>query len=62
MVNSSGDSISMGELMAGTVVVSQQTCDKHALTDFFGWMIQGLLAGLAFTCLIGKFYRHIYNK
>ena len=29
-------------------------CDKHALTNFFGWMLQGTLAGLAFTCLIGK--------
>lgn len=28
-------------------------CDKDALTDFFGWMLQGVLAGLAFTCLIG---------
>lgn len=28
-------------------------CDKDALTDFFGWMLQGMLAGLAFTCLIG---------
>lgn len=33
-------------------------CSKDALTDFFGWMLQALLAGLAFTCLIGK----IYNK
>lgn len=29
-------------------------CDKHALTDFWGWMVQCLLAGLAFTCLIVK--------
>lgn len=28
-------------------------CDKDALTDFFGWMLQGILAGIAFTCLIG---------
>lgn len=33
-------------------------CDKHALTDFYGWMIQCLLAGLAFTCLIGMFIEH----
>lgn len=36
-------------------------CDKHALTDFYGWMIQGLLAGLAFTCLIGKYLCNICN-
>lgn len=36
-------------------------CSKDALTDFFGWMLQGLLAGLAFTCLIGRGgYYHIW--
>lgn len=63
MLNSSdGDGGAMSRIvMAGTAAVGQQqTCDKHALTDFFGWMIQGLLAGLAFTCLIGKsIYRDI---
>lgn len=29
-------------------------CSKDALTNFFGWFLQGLLAGLAFTCLIGE--------
>lgn len=29
-------------------------CSKDALTGFIGWLLQGLLAGLAFTCLIGK--------
>lgn len=29
-------------------------CRKDALTDFFGWMLQVLLACLAFTCLVGK--------
>ena len=29
-------------------------CSKDALTDVFGWFLQGLLAGLAFTCLIGE--------
>lgn len=29
-------------------------CSKDALTDFFGWFLQGLLASLAFTCLIAK--------
>lgn len=28
-------------------------CDKHALTGFLGLVLQGVLAGLAFTCLIG---------
>lgn len=28
-------------------------CPKDALTDVFGWFLQVLLAGLAFTCLIG---------
>lgn len=32
-------------------------CSKDALTDFFGWFLQVLLACLAFTCLIGKFTR-----
>lgn len=31
-------------------------CSKDALTNFFGWFLQGILAGLAFTCLIGKFF------
>lgn len=30
-------------------------CSKDALTDVFGWFLQGLLAGMAFTCLIGKY-------
>lgn len=29
-------------------------CTHGALTDSFGWFIQGVLAGLAFTCLILK--------
>lgn len=29
-------------------------CSKDALTDFFGWLLQGLLAGIAFSCLIGE--------
>lgn len=29
-------------------------CQKDALTDFFGWILQILLAGIAFSCLIGK--------
>ncbi|KAG8226821.1 hypothetical protein J437_LFUL007110 [Ladona fulva] len=29
-------------------------CGKDALTDMFGWFIQGILACLAFTCLIMK--------
>lgn len=29
-------------------------CSKDALTDLFGWFLQVLLAGLAFTCLILK--------
>lgn len=31
-------------------------CPKDALTNFFGWFLQGILAGLAFTCLIGEFW------
>jgi len=30
-------------------------CSKDALTDFFGWILQIILAGIAFSCLIGKF-------
>ncbi|XP_022242522.1 store-operated calcium entry regulator STIMATE-like isoform X2 [Limulus polyphemus] len=29
-------------------------CTHGALTDSFGWFVQGVLAGLAFTCLILK--------
>lgn len=30
-------------------------CQKDALTDFFGWILQIILAGIAFSCLIGMF-------
>lgn len=33
---------------------SQFNCTKDALSDFFGWFLQGVLAGIAFTFLIGK--------
>ncbi|XP_071454481.1 store-operated calcium entry regulator STIMATE-like [Hetaerina americana] len=33
---------------------SNPHCGKDALTDMFGWFIQGILACLAFTCLILK--------
>lgn len=29
------------------------TVDHCELTGFLGWMLQAVLAGLAFTCLIG---------
>ncbi|XP_055715960.1 store-operated calcium entry regulator STIMATE-like [Phlebotomus papatasi] len=29
-------------------------CTKDSLTDVFGWFLQGLLAGIAFLCLIVK--------
>lgn len=29
-------------------------CDENSLTDFYGWASQGILAALAFSCLIGK--------
>lgn len=31
-------------------------CSKDALTDFFGWILQIILAGIAFSCLIAKRY------
>ncbi|KAL7028946.1 hypothetical protein ACKWTF_006048 [Chironomus riparius] len=31
-------------------------CQKDALTDFFGWILQIILAGIAFSCLIAKRY------
>lgn len=37
-------------------------CPKDALTDVFGWFLQVLLACLAFTCLIGKYFRYIFCK
>ncbi|XP_031626678.1 store-operated calcium entry regulator STIMATE-like [Contarinia nasturtii] len=32
-------------------------CQKDALTGFLSWLLQGVLAGLAFTCLIAKRFR-----
>jgi hypothetical protein len=29
-------------------------CSKDALTDFFGWILQIILAAIAFSCLIGE--------
>lgn len=29
-------------------------CQKDALTDFFGWLLQAVLAAVAFSCLIGE--------
>lgn len=40
--------------MVNTVSGELDHCSKDALTGFIGWLLQGLLAGLAFTCLIGK--------
>ncbi|XP_058057106.1 store-operated calcium entry regulator STIMATE-like [Anopheles bellator] len=38
-------------------------CSKDALTDLFGWFLQGILASLAFTCLIAKrFCEPQYNR
>lgn len=34
--------------------LNEYHCRKDALTDFFGWMLQVLLACLAFTCLVAK--------
>lgn len=31
-------------------------CNKDALTDGYGWFLQGLLAALAFSCLVAKRY------
>lgn len=30
-------------------------CSKGALTGIFGWLLQFILASLAFTCLIGEY-------
>lgn len=29
-------------------------CTRGSLTSSYGWMIQGILASVAFTCLIGE--------
>ncbi|XP_013790723.1 store-operated calcium entry regulator STIMATE-like [Limulus polyphemus] len=41
-------------LQADPVGLSKIHCTHGALTDSFGWFVQGILAGLAFTCLILK--------
>lgn len=45
-----------GTVLAGEGNTEWQTlhCSKDALTDLFGWFLQGILATLAFTCLIGE--------
>lgn len=44
----------------GTLIELQELqplhCSKDALTDFFGWILQIILAGIAFSCLIAKRY------
>lgn len=46
--------LGMGEGSGGDTEWSTLHCSKDALTDFFGWFLQGILATLAFTCLIGE--------
>lgn len=43
------------ETFADVGALEAQHCGKDALTDTLGWFLQGLLAGLAFTCLIGTY-------
>lgn len=55
--------LGMGEGSGGDTEWSTLHCSKDALTDFFGWFLQGILATLAFTCLIGKrFCEPLYNR
>lgn len=42
---------------SGDLQWAELHCSKDALTDVFGWFLQGILAGLAFTCLIGEYMR-----
>uniref|UniRef100_A0A182X4Y1 Uncharacterized protein n=1 Tax=Anopheles quadriannulatus TaxID=34691 RepID=A0A182X4Y1_ANOQN len=54
-----------GTVLAGEGNTEWQTlhCSKDALTDLFGWFLQGILATLAFTCLIAKrFCEPQYNR
>lgn len=52
-----------GGVGTGDTEWSTLHCSKDALTDFFGWFLQGILATLAFTCLIGKrFCEPLYNR
>lgn len=44
------------------ISVSDDHCSKDALTGFLGWMLQGVLAGLAFTCLIGTLINYIFDS
>lgn len=34
---------------------NDEHCAKGALTGIFGWLLQFILATLAFTCLVGKY-------
>lgn len=37
-------------------------CTKDALTSFLGYMLQAVLAGLAFTCLIGTSHNRLHFR
>lgn len=45
---------SFNHKLANDDELSPHHCNKTALTDTFGWILQVILACLAFTCLIGK--------
>lgn len=60
-----GQAADPGTVLAGEGNTEWQTlhCSKDALTDLFGWFLQGILATLAFTCLIAKrFCEPQYNR
>lgn len=37
------------------IISHDEHCSKGALTGIFGWLLQFILASLAFTCLIGEY-------
>lgn len=39
----------------GIISHEDEHCSKGALTGIFGWLLQFILASLAFTCLIGEY-------
>lgn len=39
----------------GIITHEDEHCSKGALTGVFGWLLQFILASLAFTCLIGEY-------
>ena len=50
------DETSITQQISNLTVITDDSnqCERDALTDSYGWLIQGILASMAFALLIGK--------